>query len=99
MFTDGWAPTITEPELIGIASESEQDDEQVPIHVHRADIAVRRDADSREYHRTPHYDDSDIDDNHIDNRHIHNRSMSYLIVPTFVEFRICFQYRLRHHHM
>jgi epidermal growth factor receptor kinase substrate 8 len=75
VFTDGWAPNITEPELIGIASESEQEEDQVPIHVHREEAIIRnrRDVNSREYQRGPHYDDSDIDDNHIDNRHIQHR--------------------------
>jgi epidermal growth factor receptor kinase substrate 8 len=74
VFTDGWAPNITEPELIGIASESEQEEDQVPIHVHREEAIIRnrRDVNSREYQRG-HYDDSDIDDNHIDNRHIQHR--------------------------
>jgi hypothetical protein len=75
VFTDGWAPNITEPELIGIASESEQEEDQVPIHVHREEAIIRnrRDVNSREYQRGPPYDDSDIDDNHIDNRHIQHR--------------------------
>jgi hypothetical protein len=79
VFTDGWAPNITEPELIGIASESEQEEDQVPIHVHREEAIIRnrRDVNSREYQRGPHYDDSDIDDNHIDNRHIQHRGIVY----------------------
>lgn len=37
VFTDGWAPTITEPELMGFTSSSENsevEDESIPISVH-----------------------------------------------------------------
>jgi hypothetical protein len=74
VFTDGWAPNITEPELIGIASESEQEDDSIHIHREEAIIRNRRDVNSREYQRGPQFDDSDIDDNHMDGRHIQHRS-------------------------
>ncbi|CAG2109356.1 unnamed protein product [Medioppia subpectinata] len=73
VFTDGWAPNITEPELIGIASESEQEDDSIHLHRDEAIIRNRRDVNSREYQRGPQFDDSDIDDNHMDGRHIQHR--------------------------
>lgn len=68
VFTDGWAPTITEPELMGFTSSSEHSEEEeslpIPVHVHRHEESVRR---------SQHYDDSDADEmqHHID----HHRSV------------------------
>ncbi|XP_054162619.1 epidermal growth factor receptor kinase substrate 8-like protein 1 isoform X2 [Oppia nitens] len=73
VFTDGWAPNITEPELIGIASESEQEDDSIQLHRDESNFRNRRDVNSREYQRGPQFDDSDIDDNIIDGRHIQHR--------------------------
>ena len=73
VFTDGWAPNITEPELIGITSESEPEDDSIHIHRDDAIIRSRRDVNSREYQRGTQFEDSDLDDNHIDSRHIQHR--------------------------
>ncbi|KAI1292639.1 Epidermal growth factor receptor kinase substrate 8 [Halotydeus destructor] len=53
VFTDGWAPTITEPELIGFTSSSDASDDEaipIPVHVHRHEEHVRR---------SQHFDDSE----------------------------------------
>lgn len=57
VFSDGWAPTITEPELMGFSS-TDPDDESasIPISVVRDD----RPASGRRV--GGHYDDSDADD-------------------------------------
>lgn len=66
VFADGWAPTITEKDLMGFVSSSEtseQEDDTVPLKVH-GDAAIKR----GEYSRHPsHFTDSDGDD-HLDHR-------------------------------
>lgn len=67
VFTDGWAPSITEPELIGIASlsesENESDDHQVSLRPH---ISKR---DSRnDFSRSSHFDDSDYEESNAETR-------------------------------
>lgn len=45
VFTDGWAPTINEPELMGFSSaseHSEEDELSIPVHVHRHEEVQRR---------------------------------------------------------
>ena len=69
IFTDGWAPSITEPELIGIAtpmseSEHDSDEHQIPIRHSNS----KRDS-RNEYARAAQYEDSDdYEDNNVDNR-------------------------------
>lgn len=60
MFTDGWAPTITEPELMGFSSSSENseiEDESIPISVH-----VVRDETVHTPIRRTHVQDPDSSD-------------------------------------
>ncbi|RWS20865.1 hypothetical protein B4U80_08700, partial [Leptotrombidium deliense] len=65
VFTDGWAPTITDPELMGFTSSSDQsehEDDSIPMHVHRETTPVRRDAGRAEYSRHQHFIDSDAEE-------------------------------------
>lgn len=66
VFADGWAPTITEKELMGFVSSSdasEQEDDTVPLKVH-VDPGMKR----GEYSRHPsQFTDSECDD-HLDHR-------------------------------
>lgn len=82
MFTDGWAPTITEAELIGIASESEQEDDSGPMH--RDEPPLRREPGVRDSSRPPqNFDDSDVDDHHLERRISPHRGTCFALLDLF----------------
>ncbi|XP_053210452.1 epidermal growth factor receptor kinase substrate 8-like isoform X2 [Panonychus citri] len=62
VFSDGWAPTITEKDLMGFLSSSEtseHEDDGLPLS---RETPVRRDRSDYGRHHPPHFVDSDIDD-------------------------------------
>ena len=73
VFTDGWAPSITEPELIGIVnstSESENEsDEQLQMRSHGMAPSNSKRDPRADFPRSAHYEDSDdYEENNIESR-------------------------------
>lgn len=75
MFTDGWSPSITEPELIGIMnsineSELEPEDQMRPHNIGHSNNK------RNDFTRSSHFDDSDeYEDNNLANAA--NRGIQY----------------------
>jgi len=71
VFTDGWAPTITDPDLMGFNSSSEasEHDEEEARYNQRDANSNKRDKINHSRHHSMHYVDSDNED-HIDHSRI-----------------------------
>lgn len=71
VFTDGWAPSITEPELIGIlnpASELEHEPDEHQIRPHSMGPSGSKRDSRGDFSRTPHYEDSDEYEDNLESR-------------------------------
>lgn len=66
VFTDGWAPSITEPELIGIVNSMVESEHESDEHAMRHQSNSKRDSRNDFSRSSAHFDDSDdYEDNNL----------------------------------